>query len=85
MTKDATSRNPKSHARNEDSKETGNRDYHMFGSAGKPTSNCGQAKSSYWLETEPNTLLKLDLINTCTCQSKKGSPQYVQEGRKTDE
>ena len=83
--KDAASRKPKSHARNEVSKETGNQDYHMCGSAGKPTSNCGQAKSSYWLETEPNVLLKLDPINTYTCRSKKGSTQYVKDGRKTDQ
>ena len=49
MAKDVASRNPESLARNEDSKETGNRDYHMCGSAGNPTSNCGQAQSSWRL------------------------------------
>lgn len=88
MAKDAASRKHKSHARNEDSKETGTRGYHMCDSADKPTSDCGQAKSSchqYWLETEPNALLKLEPINTCTCKSKEGSPQHVKEGRETDQ
>ncbi|XP_022778378.1 uncharacterized protein LOC111319926 [Stylophora pistillata] len=72
MAKDAPSREPKSHARDEEGKETGKRDYHMYDNAGKPTSNCDQAKSSchqYQLETEPNKLLKLEPINTCTCQT----------------
>lgn len=65
MAKDAARRKPKSYARNEESKETGSRDYHLCDSAGKPTSDCGQAMSSahqYWLETEPNPLLKLEPI-----------------------
>ena len=81
-------RKPKSHVRNENSKETGNRDYHMCGSAGKPTSDCGKAKSicyQYWLETEVNALLKLEPINTCSCQSKEGSPQQVKDGREPDQ
>ena len=81
-------RKPKSHVRNENSKETGNRDYHMCGSAGKQTSDCGKAKSicyQYWLETEVNALLKLEPINTCSCQSKEGSPQQVKDGREPDQ
>ena len=45
MAKDAVSRKPKGYARNEGSKETENRDYHMYDSAGKSTSRSGQVKS----------------------------------------
>ncbi|PFX11323.1 hypothetical protein AWC38_SpisGene25013 [Stylophora pistillata] len=82
MAKDAPSREPKSHARDEEGKETGKRDYHMYDNAGKPTSNCDQAKSSchqYQLETEPNKLLKLEPINTCTCQTGEEIREWERE------
>lgn len=88
MAKDAASRKPKSYARIEESKATGSRHYHLCDSAGKPTSDCGQAMASghqYWMETEPSPLLKLEPINTCTCKSKEGSTQHVKEGRETDQ
>ena len=86
MAKDAVSRKPKGYARNEGSKETENRDYHMYDSAGKSTSRSGQAKSccyQHWLE--PKALLKLEPINTCLRKSKEGSPNHVKEGRETDQ